>query len=54
MKIRMRYLFTGSVTMEVQGEQHRIDAMLGMISVDTIDSKKLPTDLNEDSFEICD
>ena len=50
----------GSVTVEVQGERREIDAMLEMterghyISIDHMDSKKLPPDPDEYSFEIKD
>ncbi len=55
----VRNEFDGSVTMEVQGERYGIDAMLEMIKkshyidIDNIDSKELPTALDENSFEIC-
>ena len=49
----------GSVTMEVQGKRLDIDAMLEAIqsgryiSIDNIESKELPADPDENSFEIC-
>jgi acylphosphatase len=50
----------GSVTVEAQGERREIDAMLEMIekgryiSIDHMDSEKLPVDPDEYSFEIKD
>lgn len=49
----------GSVAMEVQGERHRIDAMLETleksryIGIENAESKELPADPDEDSFDIC-
>ena len=56
----VRNEFDGSVTMEVQGERQDIEAMLEMIrkslyiDIYNIESKELPVDPGESSFEICD
>ena len=48
----------GSVTMEVQGEQHVIDSMLGMIKnssyirIDNLQSTEIPLNSEEPSFKI--
>lgn len=49
----------GSVTMEIQGEQHNIDVTLETIekshyiSIENMKSNEIPVDLDENSFEIC-
>lgn len=56
----VRNEYDGDVEMEVQGERAAVDAMLGMIDqgyairVDHIDSRSLPLDEAELSFEIRD
>ena len=55
----VRNEYDGSVTMEVQGEQDKIDAMLETIensphiSIDNLKENELPIKLNEKHFEIC-
>ena len=54
----VRNEYDGSVTMEVQGEQDKIDAMLETvenspyISIDNLKAKELNLQLNEKHFEI--
>ena len=54
----VRNEYDGSVTMEVQGEQNDINAMVGLIEnghyidIENMESKELPADLSENSFEI--
>lgn len=56
----VRNEFDGSVTMEVQGEEHGISAMLEMIEksryieIDQLHSTELPLKPDERSFEIRD
>ena len=56
----VRNEYDGRVTMEAQGERYNIDALLEMIEnghyihIDHIDSKELPADPTESSFEIRD